>query len=324
MESNRQRFVIDLTTSEGRLDRFTSICHMLPSRGVSSIGALRGEIERELGLTNAKVVRRHLRAMETLGSLVRDEPGYALSKEGRVVRVLVPWRSRQARPLGTAEKVFYLRTLTVHVPLQLESMLLAISGVSSRDGQRCLADYARRLVKVGVPWKDADLIAQGLTRQPGPLPRKLRNNFDCLRLWMRQLGLVESEGLVLTPMGRWLAANMERPAERRETIYVAGSAYVCGSPGCLRTYDDRRDRWELTEMLRDAYSRFGTPGLGMASVVSIALYVCIQGVVRNRWVLSEDRFEMVLRSLARGGVVESLMTGRDGTLAYMSLGADDR
>lgn len=324
MDVSRIKFLADLTTSEGQLRRFTAICHIIRPRGIVRTDRLTSLIREKVSLTNTKVIRRHIRAMESLGLLVRKDVGYVLSSEGRALCTLTPPNS--GKELGLAEKVFYLRVLGFHVPLQFTSILVAISENIGGPKERVISSYGQKVLP-GSIWRDKADLKMRLSRRPGSPPRKVRNNFDCFRLWLKQLGLVKADALELTKMGKQLADVARRQGdELRERIYWAAAAYICHEPGYLPEfeYGDEPSRTYFLELLREAYRLFERPELRLSDVRSMSIYVCIKLLVEGHQIVSEETFWQLVRRLVKKGIVQSAMSGRDGKLAYISLGSDAR
>lgn len=323
---NYNGFLPDLTTSEGQLHRFTAICHIMRARGILATDTLRSLIRGELGLTNIKVINRHMRVMESLGLLVREDIGYALSSEGKALCALVPPDS--GKGLELAEKVFYLRALSFYVPLQFTSILVAILENTGGPKERAIISYAQRiLADAGNTWQDKIHLKLRLLRQPDSLPRKVRNNFDCFRLWLKQLGLVQADALELTKIGEQLVDVVRSLGdELKEKIYWIAATYICHEPGCLPEfkYSNESNRVNFLELFHEAYRLFERPELHLSDIRSISIYVCIKLLVESRQILNEKTFWQLVRILLRERIIDSAVTGRDGKIAYISLGLDDR
>jgi len=277
-------------------------------------------IQKEQGLTNVKVIKRHLRAMESLGLLTREDVGYVLSSEGKALCALVSPNSKNG--LHVAEKVFFLRALGSYLPLQLSSILAAISENIGAPKDRAITSYGQRILS-GSTWKNRKELESRFARQDDSPPRKVRNNFDCFQLWLKQLELVRAEGLRLTELGEKVAdIAMTNTHELKQKAYWLGSAYVCREPGCLPEFDYQARPYpkSFIELLRKAYLLFERPELRLADVRSISVYICIQLLVENHKILSENDFWHLVRSLLREGIFRSAITDRSGKLAYISLG----
>jgi len=264
VEVSRSGFLTDLTTSEGQLHRFTAICHIMHARGILATDTLTSWIQEELGLTNIKVIKRHIRTMESLGLLVREDVGYVLSSGGKALYALAP--SNLGKGLELAEKVFYLRALASYVPLQFISVLAAILENAGGPKERAITSYGQKILS-GSTWEDKFDLKLRLSRQPDSPPRKLQNNFDCFRLWLKQLELVEPDALRLTRMGEKLAEIAGRQGDAlREEIYWAAAGYMCDEPGCLPKYEDRTGRTHFLRLLHEAYALFERPELHLSDV----------------------------------------------------------
>lgn len=323
MQTSRGGFIADLTTSEGQLHRFTAICHIVRPRGLVGTDMLIPLVQEELGLRNAKVIKRHLRAMESLGLLTREDTGYVLSSEGKALCALVPAESSTTVQL--AEKVFYLRALVLYAPLQFTSALWAISENPGAPKERAITSYGQKVLRNSAcTWQEKEHLALILTRHPDSPPRRIRNNFDCFRLWLKQLELMNPQRLQLTSMGQKLVALFTKDgAEWRKKIYWAASAYVCDEPGCLPylQYEHEPSRGPFLELFRQAYEIFERPQLRFSDVRSINVYVCITLLAKRYCLLEENTFWQLVRRLVSEGVVRSAMAGRDGKMSYVSLGS---
>jgi hypothetical protein len=322
LEGLRRGFLADLTTSEGQLHRFTAICHIMRDRGILATDMLTSCIREELGLTNIKVINRHLRVMESLGLLVREDIGYVPSSEGKALCALVPPASRKG--LELAEKVFYLRALGSYASLQFTSILAAISENANAPKERAITSYAQKTM-AGSTWRDKVNLKLRLSRQPDSPPRKVRNNFDCFRLWLKQLELVRPDALQLTKVGGVLADVVRRQEnELREKVYWAAAAYICRTPGCLPEfeYGDQFSQTYFLELLHNAYRLFEKPELRLSDARSMSIYVCIKLLVEGHRILNERSFWQLIGMLLRDGIIESAVAGRDGKPAYISLGFD--
>jgi len=325
MENWQNQFLSDLTTSEGQLTRFTQICHALRPEGKLRGDRLAGLTRERVGLTNIKVIRRHIRVMEVLNLIDYEDGLYSLSSEGRALWALTP--GEPSRILSLAEKILYLRSLAIRVPIQFTSVLTAISENTGQPREHIINSYGKRLLNHLIPWKDAETIRFRLSKEPPSIPRKLQNNFDCLLLWLKQMGLVDAKRLRTTKLGEELArAQATQGMEHMKTIYRVASAYVCGEPGCLPEFDyqSKKQRERFLSLFNDAYALFELPELRVSDVVSMRLYVCIKLMVEGHPLLDELSFGQLIRTLSHEGTIQSVMTGRNGKLAYISLGAGDK
>ena len=322
MRQAHSRFLTDLTTSEGQLHRFTSMCHIVSARGIADINTLLPLIAQQLNLTNEKVARRHLRVMESIGLLAHADDGYVLTSEGKALSALVP--SDCGDSFEMAEKVFYLRALSMYVPIQLSSILLAISENPGGPKERAINRYGEQLLSSGMPWKNRDILRAILAGEPESPPRTIRNNFDCFRLWLKQLDLVNGRGFLLTKMGRKLHAIAATGYSNLwPNIHQVASAYVCGERECPE-YIDRTDRAGFLELFHKAYTLFERTELRLSNVRSIGPYVCVRILIEQKRVLSEESFLDLVRRLVSEQILQAAMTGRDGKLAYVSLGSAAR
>jgi len=319
-EGPRTGFLADLTTSEGQLHRFTGICHIMRPEGLMETDMLVPLIQKGQGLTNVKVIKRHLRAMESLGLVTRENGGYVLSSEGKALCALVPAKSNKT--LELAEKVFYFRALASYLPLQFSSALVAISEHAEAPKEPAITCYGKKVLPKST-WEDKADLRSSFARRPQSPPRKVRNNFDCFRLWLKWLELVDREHLQLTTMGEKLVGLFTKDGiALEEKIYWAASAYVCHEPGCLPhlQYENESSRAHFLELFRQAYALFERPQLRLSDARAISVYICTSLLTERYGLLEEKAFWQLLRRLVREGVVHSAVTGRDGKLSYVSLG----
>lgn len=325
MENLHNQFLTDLTTSEGQLTRFTQICHVLHPEGKLRGDRLAGLTREKVGLANIKVIRRHIRVMEVLNLIDYEDGLYSLSSEGRALWALTP--GEPGRILNLAEKILYLRSLAIYIPTQFTSVLAAISENTGQPREHIINSYGKRLLNHLIPWKDADTVRFRLSKEPPSIPRKLQNNFDCLLLWLKQIKLVDLQELQITKLGEELTrAQATQGMEHMKMIYRVASAYVYGEPGCLPEFDyqSKKQRERFLGLFNDAYALFELPELHVSDVVSMRLYVCIKLMVEGRLLLDELSFGQLIRTLSHERIIQSVMTGRNGELGYISLGAGDK
>jgi len=322
MEVSRTAFLADLTTSEGRLHRFTAISRIIAPRAAISSDRLRSLIQEEVKLTNTKVIRRHIRAMQSLGLIERSDIGYILSSEGKALCELTT--PNLASEPELAEKVFYLRALAFHLPVQFTSMLLAIFENVDKSKERVISSYGQKVLPTST-WTDKTKtdLRTTLLGQPDLPPRKVQNNFDCFRLWLRQLELVRPDPLRLTRTGQMMVEiAAQQASEIRDKIYWVAAAYMGGAPPQLPrfNYDDDSDRQLFLKLLHRGYERFERPELRLSDVRSISVYVCIVMLVEGHRILDEASFWQLVNQLLRDRRIGSILAGRDGKAAYITLG----
>jgi len=335
MRQNEKQGISDLTTSEGYLKRFTLIAKLIQLARVSGPADIIPIIRKESGLTktggtltHSEVIMRHLRIMSHIGVLSSPDEGYRISSDGKALARLT---NEHDLTIGTGEltneeKIFYFVRLFGSVFWQLYLLLLALLDSNDKSMERLVVDYFASVLSKRLRIWSPQQINEGLDRynRRGELPSKFKNRFECMSMWLAQLGLIDKRA-ALTNIGREFAGHMiHRVRQQQEVpgnLYNVATIYINGLINSLPrfSFEVEGQRSSFMKLFDETYRLFETPDLQMSDARAMRTYLCIEMLLRHGTVFEEQDFDDAIRQLTNEGLVRSAMSGRDGKLAYLKV-----
>ena len=335
MRQNEKQGISDLTTSEGYLKRFTLIAKLIQPTRVSGPSDIIAVVRKETGLTKTggtlthpEVIMRHVRIMSHIGILSSPDEGYRVSSDGKA---LIQLTGKHELNMGdgeltTEEKIFYFVRLFSSVFWQLYLLLLALLESDDKSIERLIADYFASVLDRRLRVWSPQQINEGLDRynRRGELPTKFRNRFECMSMWLTQLGLV-GKGVALANIGNEFTSHMTRRVNWQQEVpgnlYGVATIYVNGLANSLPrfSFELESQRLGFMKLFDDAYRVFETPDLQMSDAKAMRTYLCNRMLLHHGMVFEEQDFDDVIKQLTNEGFVRSAMSGRDGKLAYIKV-----
>ena len=309
--------ISDISSSEGRLHRFTLICKLIGSQRGLTRKKVEDLIKKRIGspFNNKKVIQRHLIILEKIDIIENRGGIYLLSSEGKALYELTNETHR--RDLSFNERAFYLRMILTSV---LREQLITFLEVIREHTQEMRKEVIFHLFSTEMArnlW-NASTIKRNLTRlhESGKIPTFFENKFRCMEMWLEDLGLVvrEKNKLSLTEEGRIVLDEIGKIDNIKYEVYGLTGCILIGNVTPFR-YDKHRK--VFLKMLREAYPRFKTE-LSASDIRALKTFTCIN-LLKKKITLEEDEFDEVVKNLKLEGVVRSVMLGRDGKPAYISL-----
>lgn len=336
MKQSEKYGISDLTTSEGYLKRFSLICKLIQLARVSGPRDIISVVREQSGLTkkggkltHPEVIMRHVRIMSHIGVLNSLDEGYTVSSEGKALIQLIGEREliMGEGELSREEKVFYFVRLFGSVFWQLYLVLLALFESDNKSRERLIADYFVSVRDKGLLVWSHRQISEDLDRynRRGELPATFKNRFECMSMWLTQLGLIR-EGATLTSSGREFMAHISDEIEQGRDIfgnpYSVATIYVNGIANSLPRFPQigEQGRRAVEQLLDLTYTMFETPDLRMSDARAVRAYLCVKLLLEKNIVLEEQDFDNIIYDLANKGLIRSVMTGRNGKLAYIRVG----
>jgi len=316
--------ISDIVETEGNLPRFTKICHELHQRKLYSWNEIIPLVKKVTGFTRNSPIQRHIEVFKKLGILDQKDATYTLSSEGRALLQLTkdtPLKEKLTLP----EKIFYFRALFNNALYQLYILLKIIDQKRSvTEPKEVVIDYFGNIIKSPLRiWKKESLRRDiEIYESRGTLQSGLQNKFGCMKAWLRYLKLLESKELILTSIGEEVLKDIEKQGliDIEERIYSIANIYTTGKVNSLPRFDYSKKIHKrlFLELFERAYTLFETQELGISDAKSIRCFVCIKILQDHHIILEEKNFDIIMNDLARSGIIRSLMTGREGKLAYIS------
>lgn len=330
MMGNVIQGISDITSSEGKLRRFTRICKLLYPSRVLSWGEvvqlvkekLRKENQRR-ELTNEKVIGRHLGIMERLKMLKKMEGGgYVLTGEGEVLYDLTKDVNEFQIPLDVIEKIFYFDSLFSNVSPQIYLLLESVQKNPNKQRNEIIAYFFNRILVERLLLWSSNTIKRGLRKYNAynELPRGFENRFECMEMWLRDLGLLARENLEpkVTRAGKKVLLK-RKDIEKFGRTFRIGSVFITGEPNSLPSFSYQKQKKVFLKLFKTAYSKFESPGLGMSDAKAIRKWICIKLLTNYQLTLEKIDFNVIVNQLVDEGVVRSALSGRDGELAHLAI-----
>jgi hypothetical protein len=335
MRQNERQGLSDLTTSEGYLKRFTLIARLIQPARVSGPSDIIAVVRKETGLTKTggtlthpEVIMRHVRIMSHIGILSSPDEGYRVSSDGKA---LIQLTGKHELNMGdgeltTEEKIFYFVRLFSSVFWQLYLLLLALLESDDKTIERLIADYFASVLDKRLRIWSHQQVDEGLDRysRRGELPTMFKNRFECMSMWLTQLGLVD-KGVVLSNIGKEFTGHMIHRVNRQQEVsgnlYGVATIYINGLADSLPRFSFglESQRLGFMKLFDDAYRVFETPDLQMSDAKAMRTYLCTKMLLYHSIVFEEQDFDEAIKRLTNEGLVRSAMSGRDGKLAYIKV-----
>lgn len=310
--------ISDISSSEGRLQRFTLICKLIRSERGLTRKKVEDLIKKRIGspFHHRKVIQRHLIILEKIGVIENKGGIYLLSSEGKALYELTN-KSSILNELSFNERAFYFRIMFTSVLKdQLIKFLEVIREHAYEERKKIIFHYfstelARNL------W-NRSTVERNLTRlhESGKIPTFFENKFRCTEMWLEDIGLVvrEKNRLSLKEEGKKVLDETNKVGDIRHEIYgLIGRILVCN----VTSFHYDKHKHVFLEILREAYPRFKTE-LDSSDIRALRTFICIN-LLKKKIALEEEEFDVVVKNLSLEGVVKSVMLGRDGKPTYITL-----
>lgn len=318
--------ISDIVETEGNLPRFTKICQALQKRKLYTWNEIKSLVKEVTALKNNKPIKRHIEVFKKIGILEQRDDMYMLSSEGKSLLELIKDEILEEE-LTISEKIFYFRAFFNNALYQLYILLKTIDQKHNlTDPKEMIVDYFRNVIKSPLRIWQKDSLRRDIEiyESWGKLQRGIKNKFGCMKRWLMDLKLLESKELILTSIGKEVLEDLEKQGlvDIEERIFSIANIYIksTGKVNYLPRFDYSKKIHKrlILDLFERAYTLFETQELGVSDAKSIRCFVCIKVLKKHNITLEENSFNNIINELARCGIIRSLMTGREGKLAYIS------
>jgi hypothetical protein len=307
-------YLTDITTSEGNLSRLSTMCQTIARVKVHDLHRLYEIIEKEIGLTNYKVIGRHLHILGSIGLIEKTLGTYLITSRGKA---LVKLRSQNPlRLLSGAEKVIFFKSFFNNVFEQLYWVIYTIRRNEGATSEKNSLDYFYSSAAKSI-WLDTLQHAAKKGSNGKQLTRGMINKFDTMIYWLSHLDIVrKGNRLWLTEKGMRLLDDLSKNDNVKKfssvVYYLATQLY---SEHYTRRFNISEDRNEFIRVLREG-SRLFRGEQNLSDVVAIqefASAVFATGGIA----LEENNFYETAQALGLNGTIKSIILGRDGKPAFL-------
>lgn len=311
VETKISEGITDITTSEGNLKRFSQICKLIGEQGRalprSKVVQL---IKEHIGLTNAKVIGRHISILDKLSIIENKEGMYILSSEGKALYDFIE-DLQDKNKLSSCEIAFYFKILFTHLFGQLYLLLKTINDHKGKARDDIIIKYFEN--------EDLKLWKKETVNE------NLKNKFRCMEKWLQALNLiVKRENFIeLTEEGKNVLYRIEgigiEVKDVKARILYLASNLIYSKEVEGFSYKIQEHRNIFNSLLKSSYNKFQV-GFELADIKAMEIWICIKMLNDFKIIIEGDIFYNHLNQLWReSALVRSMMTGRDSKLAYISL-----
>lgn len=304
--------ISDISSSEGKLWRFTNICHIVNSLDNPSKNEVINSVKALIGLSNQNVIERHLSILKRLNIIEYIETKYVLTGIGKALIEL----SKSSKNESTKEeKIFYFTLMFSSVlKEQLIDVLRAVYENEFQSRREIIAYYFDRNIARAV-WGN-EIVDKNLNklRSTNKIPSFMGNKFGCMEMWLTDLDIVKRYNgkLKLVEITKSVVRRMLESNDISNKIYeLAGVALI----GDVMPFDNIKHQYKLESLLRTSYKAFSTHQ-NLIDYKGIMKVICTRFLVM-RIKIEEEDFDRAIKQLWLEGRVRSVMLGRDGKPAYL-------
>ena len=304
--------ISDITSELGQLSKFVQICTDLPE-GTYTRDNLTKSVLEILGTKNLNSASRFVTISEKFGLLENLEEVYRLSALGKVLVILA----------GSDRKVFaepernILFIGIMHSPArdQLLTLLQSVS-VEGSHGKRAVMkhffsnDYVKRV------WRPAVVNKNLRKLEEGEIPSFFQNKYGCLEHWLLDLQFLsaDKDSRLLTSYGKRVLGNKASlQDEARFEMATLGIVYGFAE----RPFDFSVEKQHFLALFKEGCAVFSGAS-GLIDMKALRILLAIR-FLRVGVLLTANDFDSAVKQLSRDGIVDSVMLGKDGKPAYLTL-----
>jgi len=306
--------ITDITSSEGNLKRYSKICKLIKSQRALKRNKII-EIVKNTGLTNDKVIGRHIDILQKIKLLENIGGVYILSSEGKSLCELI---DKNTNKLGLNEKFFYFKQLfTTETLDQLVTLLETIIENKHKPRKEIILAYFNTNFAQRV-WNKITIQKNlRIFKEKRIISRFFENKFRCMEMWLLQLDILEKKRnhLQVTLIGSTALAKIKKyEKELNDKIYEVISVLLTNQ---IKKFDYEQDKNIFIKLFKKAYFLFKVQS-NISDIKAIQSFVCIN-LLTERLLLEEKEFNEVIQKLWKEEIIRSVMPGRDGKPAYVVL-----
>lgn len=305
-------YLTDITTSEGNLSRLSLICEIIARARLHDRAKLYKAITEEAGITNPKVIGRHLHILKTIGLIGDVHETYLVTSRGKA---LVKLRNQRVKVINKAEKVVFFKSFFTSIPEQL-FWVIYIVGKNERALLEEIAHEYFYFSPARSIWiRTIKRAIQRGSKKDKTLTRGMRNKFETMLYWLSQLDILKKGNRVwLTKNGlKLLDAFPRNVGDAPSSVYHLAALLYYGQ--FIKFFDLNRQKNDLINVLREGNRSFrGEQNL--SDIVAVQEFASAI-LVTNGIVLEEKRFYEAIQELSFDGTIKSVILGRDGKPAFL-------
>lgn len=305
-------YLTDITSSEGNLCRHSLICEIIAETGIRNPAELFRRITEKAGITNSKVISRHLHILETIGLVTKKPKTYLVTSRGKA---LVKLRNRDISILNNAEKTVFFKSFFTSIPQQLYWVIYVIGKNEKATSAKNAIEYFFFSPARNIWIRTVERALRKEQYKTRTLTRGMRNKFETMLYWLSQLAIIKKGNIVwLTDDGLKLLDAF--PKNTKELpLHIYHLATLLYGNQTIQYFDSIKHKDDLVNLLRESIQLFrGEQNL--SDLIAVQEYI-LAIFATNGIVLEEKEFYQVIQEFQFEGLIESIILGRDGKPAFL-------
>lgn len=266
----------------------------------------------EAGITNSKVISRHLHILKTIGFIRDVHETYLVTSRGKA---LVKLRSQKVKIINKAEKIMFFKSFFTSIPEQLYWVTYVVGKNENATLEKNAHEYFYFSPARNIWIRTIKRAIRRGTNKNKTLTRGMKNKFETMLYWLSQLDILRKGNRVwLTKNGLKLLDVFPRNvSEIPSSVYHMASLLYYGQN--IQIFDLTRHKNELVDVLREG-NRLFRGEQNLSDIVAVQEFVAAI-LVTNGIVLEERRFYEIIQELSFDGTIKSVILGRDGKPAFL-------
>jgi hypothetical protein len=302
----------DITTSEGNLGRLGLICGIIAEARTLSQAKLYKIVKEQAGLSNPKVIGRHLHILKTLGLVAKKSEIYFATGRGKALSRL---HKQGESILNESETTIFFKSFFASIPEQLYWLIHVVGSNEGASLSKNALQYFFSSPAKNIWVKTIESATRGETTRV-LLTKGMLNKFDTMLYWLSQLRIVEKRKTVyLTQKGRHLFKIL---VGRNNLDFGSEIYYLCAmlyGNQEIQYFDFSKHRIDFINVLREGSHLFRSEQ-ELSDLVAVQEFTsavfAVSGIA-----LEEKRFYEAIQELGLDGTIRSVIVGRDGKPAFL-------
>lgn len=310
----KRKYLTDITSSEGNLKRFSTICKKFYS--VRTISKTKAQLlVKETGINHPKVIGRYLHILKVLNFITTKGEFYVLTSFGKVLA-----ENNTLKDLSSEEKTIFFMSFFKKIPDQLYFVLKSINDLDP------IRDYNISFEKSVINYFSSSSVQKIWNKKTiensiikynktGKLQRGIENKFETMVSWLFQMDLIKRfPTLKLTPKGLRVIQELHKNIDDFDLFTLVATYY---SPN-FEKLSPNQENQDLLPLIEKALGKFSNKE-GFSDLTSVKLYCFVAALVEHKVFLDEKSVFRLLENMKKRGKIKSFLLDRKGKLALAQL-----
>ena len=304
--------ISDLTSSEGKLSDFNTICKIIANKRSLTKEKIFLELKGMTRSSAYKSFERKLIIMQKLGLIEQIRQVYILASAGKVLNKLLQRSPDRMEPI--TKSFYFIAFFTSTLSDQLAALLATINRQQGRTRKEIVMDYFATKIALDLWGETARKNVQSL-RETNIMPSMLNNKFSCMQRWLEHLQLIESKrNRLYSLVPREVVTSLMQQLRMNNIYNYAAMIYFTKA----KKFDYTEDYQTLIDILKEAHKSFCVRETGLSDIQAVAKYVCLK-LLQKQCVLEERNFFELTKRLVTDRIIRSVMVGREGQPKHLAL-----